>query len=305
MDGPIFIGGLERSGKTYMRMLLSGSPRIFLSRRTDLWTRHYNRYGDLNDPENLERCLAGLLKSKHIRRLIQDLPRLKQELAGRPPGYAGLFALIHEQHARSLGRSRWGDQTEFLEGYAREILSAYPDARFIHMLRDPRDRYEAMLHKQLRRGGLGVATARWRSSAGLAVRNLAEFSGRYMVIRYEEMVTDPGAVLQEVCTFLDEEYSPVMLRMEAEKRFSDQNLDDNEEATGPLTTRYIGSFRSGLRGRETAYIQKHSGDLMGQFGYSLEPVRFSWSESLRFHLLDGAINSLLRIGWQMRTGGRA
>ena len=304
MDSPIFIGGLERSGKTYMRMMLSGHPRLFLSRRTNLWTRHFNRYGDLNHAENLERCLSVLMKSKHTRSLIVDPSRLKQELAAGHISYARLFALIHEGHASRLGRSRWGDQTEFLEQYAPVILSAYPEARFIHMLRDPRDRYEAMLHKSSRRGGLGVATAHWRSSAELAVKNQSEYSGRYKVIRYEDMARDPGGTLRDVCDFLEEEYSPVMLRMEGERRFSGSDVG-TEELAGPLTAKYIGKYRTGLQRRETAYIQKNVGDLMGQFGYSLEPIQFSWGESLRFHLLDEAIHSLIRIGWQLRTGGRA
>jgi len=305
MDSPIFIGGLERSGKSYLRMMLGGHPRLFFSRRTNLWTRYYNRYDDLNERENLERCLGDLLKSKHTRALIADPFELRQELVTGTVSYGRLFALIHEGHARKIGKPRWGDQTEFLERCADVIFAAFPHARFIQLLRDPRDRYEAMLHKSGRRGGPGVAVTRWRNSAELAIRNEREYPGRYKVVRYEDMVKEPESTLKGVCDFLGEQYFPDMLRMQGEARFADLNLQDDEEATGPLTTKYIGSFRSGLSGRETAYIQRHAGQLMTRFGYSSEPVRFSWSESLRFHLLDETVHSLHRIGWQLRTRGRA
>jgi hypothetical protein len=300
MNSPIFIGGLERSGKTYMRMMLAAHPRLFFSRRTNLWTFYYNRYGDLNQAGNLQLCLADLTKSKHIRTLIPDSARLKRDLGTAPVSYGRLFALIHEHHAEAIGKTRWGDQTEFIEHYADDIFTAYPDAKIIHMLRDPRDRYEAMLHKSHRRGGLGVATVRWCASAMLAQRNQSKYSGRYKVIRYETMVIDPQKTLYETCEFLNEDFFPEMLHMQGEARFAGQVLDEEDESSAPLTTKYIGRYGNGLCTREVAYIQKQAGKLMSAYEYSLESIHFSWKERLRFHLLDETINSLYRLGWQIK-----
>ena len=300
MNSPIFIGGLDRSGKTYIRMMLAAHPRLFFSRRTNLWTSYYNRYGDLNKVGNLQMCLADLTKSKHIRSLIPDFASLKRDLETAPVSYSRLFALIHEHYAEMIGKARWGDQTEFIERCADDIFTAYPDAKIIHMLRDPRDRYEAMLHKSHRRGGVGVATARWCASAVLAQKNEHDFRGRYKVIRYEDMVTTSEKILRDVCDFLEEDFHPEMLLLENEARFSNTITDDEDEAVTPLTTKYIGRYHNELGIREVAYIQKQAGRLMSAFGYSLDPIHFSWKESLRFHLLDGTVNSLYRLGWQLK-----
>lgn len=298
MNAPIFIGGLERSGKTYMRMLLAGHPRLTFSCRTNLWTSHFARHGDLAQPANLKRCLAALMKSKHIRALGLDPARLERELGAGPVTYGRLFALIHEHHAEAIGKARWGDQTEFIEQHADDIFAAYPDARMIHMLRDPRDRYEAMLHKSHRRVGLGVAAARWRTSATLAQRNQGKYPGRYKVIRYEDMASHPQTTLHETCEFLGEDFLPEMLTMQAEARF--EGLTRDAEDGGPLTAQYIGRYRLGLGARDIAYIQKQVGGLMSAFGYALEPIQFSWRERLRFHLLDETVNSLEGLGWQIK-----
>jgi hypothetical protein len=299
MNSPIFIGGLERSGKTYMRLMLSAHPHLFFSCRTNLWTSYHNRYGDLNQKDNLQLCLADFAKSKHIRSLNPDFTRIKRDLEAGPVSYGRLFALIHEHHAESIGKSRWGDQTEFIERCADKIFSAYPDAKIIHMLRDPRDRYESMLHKPHRRGGLGVATARWHTSATLAQKNQSKYSERYKVIRYEAMVTSPETTLKEICEFLGEKFFPEMLRMQNEARFAGQALDKADESNGPLTTQYIGCHLNRLRARDVAYIQKQTGELMSTFGYSLEPIHFSWKERLRFHLVDETVNSFNKLGWQI------
>jgi hypothetical protein len=265
-----------------------------------LWTSYYNRYGDLNQAGNLDRCLAGLMRSKHIRTLIPDFARIKRDLETAPVSYGRLFALVHEHHAEKIGKTRWGDQTEFIERYADHIFSAYPDAKFIHMLRDPRDRYEAMQHKSHRRSGLGVATARWHASAMLAQRNQSKYSGHYKVIRYEAMVTNPETILYETCEFLGEEFFSNMIQIQGETRFAVRNQSDKDESRGPLTTKYIGGYRNGLSIREVAYTQKQLERLMSTFGYSLDPIRFSWNESLRSHLLDETVNSFYKLGWQIK-----
>jgi hypothetical protein len=135
MNSPIFIGGLDRSGKTYMRMMLSRHPKLFFSSRTNLWTHYYNRYGDLKRESNLQLCLADFAKSKHIRSLNLDFVRLKLDLGTGPVSYGRLFALIHEHHAEAIGKARWGDQTEFIERQTDKIFLAYPDAKYSHAAR--------------------------------------------------------------------------------------------------------------------------------------------------------------------------
>jgi hypothetical protein len=282
-----------------MRMILAAHPHLAFSHRANMWTSYYNRYGDLNQADNLKRCLADMLESKHIRNLISDLPRLKLDLETDSVSYGSLFALIHRQYAAKMGRIRWGDQTEFIERYADQIFTAYPNARIIHMLRDPRDRFEAIKHKFHRRGGLGVATARWKISAMLAQKNQSKYPDQYKVICYETLVTNPNTTLYETCEFLGEEFFIEMLRLGNEARFAKSESDDAEETSGPLTAKYIGCYRNRLHPREVEYIQQQAGSLMRAFNYSLEPIHFSWTERMRYHLWDETINSLYRFSWHI------
>ena len=105
-----------------------------------MWPRYYGRYGDLGRPEQLERCLADMLKSKHIRALEPDPARIRQEFRQGEPTYGRLFALFQEHFAERQGKARWGDQLGFVERYVDPIFAAYPEARLIHMIRDQRER---------------------------------------------------------------------------------------------------------------------------------------------------------------------
>lgn len=298
---PVFIGGLDRSGKTYMRFMLESHPAFAISKRTNLWPRFYKRFGDLEQDNNLDLCLQALADHKHVRNLEVNFQRLCRDFVSGPRSYERLFALIHEQYASRLGKPRWGDQSEMLEKYAGQILVAYPDARIIHMIRDPRDRYEAVIKKSQRRGGVGAVTARWLYSAALAEQNQKAYLGRYKIVRYETMVTYPEETMHWVCEFLGEQYHPAMVKMKDVSRFSKTITIDGDNFRTPLTTAYIGRFRNNLPAREVVFIQKLSQRYMKLFDYLIENFHFSLLESARFYTIHWLVNSVILFGWRMRN----
>ena len=203
---PIFIGGLSHSGKTPLGTALSSHPRIVVTRKTYLWTRYFNRFGDLGVPANLDRCLAALMVDSNVTALRPDWEDVREALGKEPRTYGGLFGLLHQQHAERLGKSRWGDQLGLVEQFAPAIFDSFPRARFVHMVRDPRDRGTGD-----RRGKLGWETARWVHSADLAAEQRRRYPDRYLVLCYEDLVGAPASTLGLVMDFLDEELRPGMM----------------------------------------------------------------------------------------------
>jgi hypothetical protein len=299
-QGPIFIGGLGRSGKTWLRFILSSHPTLAaFSRRTNLWTRHYKRYGDLKQRPNFERCLAALLESKHVQALNPNVQRIRQEFWQGKPTYERLFALLHEHYAQACRKPRWGDQTELIEACADEVFAAYPDAKMIHLVRDPRDRYEAVAARSKQTGRAGDATARWLYSVRLAQRNSQRYPDRYMIVRYENLAAQPEETVAAVCHFLDEEYVPEMLLMKDVPRFQKRGL----EGRSPLNAEYIGAYRAALSDQEIALIQNLAGREMSAFGYALEPLNTSIGERLSLTLVKAPTSYLRTLLWRALLAG--
>lgn len=292
--GPIFLGGAGRSGKTLVRWMLSSHPGICISRRTEMWPRFYGRFGDLAEAENLERCLEAMVARRQIAELEPDLDRVRREFRDGPATYGRLFALLHEQYGERCGKPRWGDQTGLIERFADEIVTSYPSARFIHMIRDPRDRYAALLERGGRRPGLvGQATGAWLTSASLARRNATRYPSAYRVLRYETLVTEAEETMRDVCTFLEEEFEPAMLRMEHVGRYDEERAASTDGSA--ISTAYIGRYRDLVARGELAFIQSTARDGMAAFGYALDPVRLSPSEKIRYAALRRPVN-LVRMG---------
>ena len=299
--GPVFVAGIERSGTSLMYALLASHPNIAMTRRTNLWTFFYNQYGDLSQPDNLERCLNAMV---HYRRLVAlkiDPDRLRREFPQGEPTYARLFALIEEHHAEKVGKPRWGDKSVHTERYVDDIFPAYPGAKVLHMMRDPRDRYASSLTRWKKmRGGVGVGTALWLASAALARRNQQRYPDRYKVVRYETLAAQPEETLQEICAFIGEDYSPAMLSMDGVESLQGGKSSYTQKETRGISTKSIGRFRQVLSKRDIAFMQAQAREDMIFYNYEIDPLQLSPGEQLLYSLVDWPLNQARMLAWRTR-----
>lgn len=285
--GPIYVGGLDRCGKTTLSAFLTSHPNIAIPAvGSNMWTYFHGQFGDLARPANLDRCLDAMLRYKHVRFLQPDVQRVRRDFAAGPPTYAHLFGVVLAQYAERQGKPRWGAQTGLIERYADQLVAAHPGIRIVHMVRDPRDRYEASLAMWPGgRGRAGGAAARWAYSVDLAERHRRRHPQAYLVVRFEDLVTRTESVVREVCDFVGEDYDPAMLAMPAAPRHRDRLAG---AADGPvaLSSAFVGRGHTNVPRHELAFLQLQLGRRMRAHGYDPVPVRMSRRERIRFALRD-------------------
>ena len=271
-----------------------------MTRRTNLWTYFYNRHGDLSQMENFERCLAMMMQYKRLRLLNPDPERIRREFLAGEKTYPRLFALLEEHFAESQGKQRWGDKSLNTERFVDPILAAYPGAKMIHMMRDPRDRFaSAKTRWKSMKGLVGAGTAMWLQSAHLARRNQARFPDQYLIIRYETLAAQPEKTLQEVCDFIGEPYDPLMLSMKGSPRLLEKgsNSSYGKRKAGAISTDSIARYRKVLHPTDIAFIQSLAHKEMSNFGYALDDLEFTSGERLRFLMLDWPLNLVRMLAW--------
>lgn len=297
---PVFIAGPDRSGTTLMFALLASHPNLSMVRRTNMWRYFHRRYGDLGDPENFERCLRDMVRYRRMRHLQPDVDRIRREFAQGEPTYGRLFSLFHDHNAQRAGKSRWGDKSLHTEQYADRVFAEFPEARILHMVRDPRDRY-ASVRKRWGRdvSRVGAATGRWLSSTRVGRRDQRRHPDRYLMVRYEDLATDPETTMRRVCAFIGEDYSAEMLRMggvpEQKDRAGNSSFGDVEP--GSISTRAIGRFRQVLSPSELAFIELVAGRELSAMGYERAEIHLTPSEKLRFYALHLPVQLMRMTGW--------
>jgi hypothetical protein len=298
-NGPIYIGGPDRCGKTLLAAIVGSHSRIAIPIvGSNLWSYFYGQYGDLSNERNFESCLAALQQYKHARFIGIDSERIREQFAAGDPSYARLFALVHQQYADRHGKPRWGDQTGLVERYADEIFAAYPGVRMIQMVRDPRDRYEASLRMWPQgQGRAGAAVARWRYSYALGEKNVRRYGDRYRLLRYEDLVADPTGVTREICAFLGEEFEPTMLELAAAPKYREK-LEEGRDSDNLISARHVGSFRGHLEAADLAFIQQQLTRQMSELGYAPEPTPMTPGQRLRYVAVRWPSHALRRFAWE-------
>jgi hypothetical protein len=299
-SGPIILTGPDRSGTTLLYALLGSHPAVSMVRRSNLWRWFDRRYGDLADPANLDRCLDAMLSYQRLRALEPDRDALRAAFMTGDRTYGRLFDLLHRQHADRHGRARWADKSLHTEFHADRVFAEVPDARIIHMVRDPRDRYASIIRRyEGRTKGVGAAMGRWLSSMRQGHRNLARHPDRYLFVRYETLASEPEPTLRRICEFIDEDYDVAMLRMGVVT--GDDDWDGNSSfggfAPGTISTRPIGRFRSTLTPRQIAFIQTSANRLMRAHGYTPDALQLTPRDRRAFYLTDLPLGQARLIGW--------
>jgi hypothetical protein len=302
--GPVFVAGPDRSGTTLMFALLSSHPDLCMVRRTNMFRYFYGRYGDLARPENLDRCLSDMTRYRRMRHLQPDAERIRREFLEGPPTYGRLFALFHAHHAQRAGRPRWGDKSLHTEHHADDVFAAFPDARIVHMVRDPRDRYASVRRRNGRDlSRVGAATARWLMSTRAGRRNALRHHDRYLVVRYEDLVRAPETTVRRVCDHIGVAYSPEMLTMDGLPGHRDTggNSSFGDLEPGAISVRAVGRFRTVLSPGELSFIDLFAGRAAAGFGYERVPGQFTTSQRVRFVVSELPVATARMFGWMLLT----
>lgn len=286
MTGPIYIGGLDRSGKTTMSAFLTSHSSLAIPAvGSNMETYFLDRYGDIARDDRFEACLSAMMRYKHVRFLDPDPTRIRAAFRHGERTYARLFEIFMTQFAQLQGKPRWGMQTGLIERYADHLVRSYPGVRIIHMVRDPRDRYEASISKwpkgRLRAGG---AAARWRYSTRLALRHTTRYRDQYLVVRFEDMVRDPESTLKQVCRFIGEPFEPTMLEMGGNTKHRNALLSETR-GNSLLSESFIGGFSSRTPADEIRFIEMQCRGPMQHFGYVNTTVDRNLADHLRFSLI--------------------
>lgn len=206
---PFFIIGSARSGTTLLRLMLNAHPEVAVPPESRFVVELYKS----SDAVDATQLLAALARHKRFEAWDLPIEAVRDELGpGVSAAYADVMRAAYRAYARVHGKRRWGDKTPRYVEHLPLLSKLFPDARFIHLVRDGRN--VALSYADLPFGPKTVAKAArlWAERVASGVANGRDLgSDRYLEIRYEDMVEDAEGQAKELCDFLDLPFDPGML----------------------------------------------------------------------------------------------
>ena len=135
-----------------------------------------------------------------------------------------------------------------------EIQAVFPNAKFIHMIRNPYDSISSFVKAALQ-NDIQSATLRWKSAVETALEFGERNPNNYMEVYYEELVSRPEKEIYKVCTFLNINYETQMLEINNEKIRGDvQMREHHSKVSKPIDVNSIGKGIKSLTPKEVDTI---------------------------------------------------
>lgn len=235
----IFVVGSFRSGTTLVYRILNSSEEIGIC-----WETHF--LGHLTRPgrvKAIQRC-GNLAKEANVRRAVDcmysfktgywrwfrenvDKESFTQRFLETDRTERALFDLMMEVYAGD--RQIKGEKTPSHLYYVPVLLDWFPNARIVHTLRDPRAIYVSELrkkklpqfagsrHRRLQRVGLLVpyillhVSLTWLRVVQLHKRYQVLYPNRYLLVRFEDLLSAPEQQLESLSHFLSVKLPPQLL----------------------------------------------------------------------------------------------
>ena len=262
-----FVVGSPRSGTTWLQLLLSRSPAIATALETNLFNLFMRSMVEQWNHDRITGQLTGLTKllsEEEFRNLLRITS-------------AFVFVKIAQSKASATVVL---EKTPHHLKYAREILDLWPEAHFIHIIRDPRS-VAASLRvasktwaSQWASSKVSRSCEEWIADVRIG-RQISALTQNYHEVFYHELISDGPHIVMRLLNNLG-----VPSSLEDCRRYVDEcnirnlragKLDNapwdvaiSKVALGAGTT---DSWRAELSAWEIALVERLTGPLMSDLGF--------------------------------------
>ncbi|MEL7034520.1 MAG: sulfotransferase [Cyanobacteria bacterium J06592_8] len=243
---PAFLVGAERSGTTVLRLMLKSHPKV-------TWCNEFEYAVDLLSDQGQAPDLNQYYEWLDIHRIF------------RATGFEIDRSLTYPELMNSFLVQKRDVEAKPIIGatvhrHFDRVLHIWPDARFIHIIRDPRDVARSCIGMGWS-GNVWFGVERWHEAEQLwnKVKQIVP-EERQCELIYEELIAEPVLTLTKVCEFLDIPYTQEMFNY---------TQNSNYEYPDP---KYIYQWKRKLSEQEIQLVEKKVGKLLVERGYELSKL---------------------------------
>lgn len=291
--GPVFVVGMNGSGTTMMLNCLNGHHELYGFPRETLVIPYYlsrvSNYGDLADSASF-RALWDDFRNEPPFRWANggEPPPVPEDWKEMPRRLRTVIDQTYGYFARTQGKRRWCEKTPMHAQHIAALHAIFPDAYFIHMIRDGRSS-AASFHR--RWGYIPQRTIyRWRSVIAAARRQAAASGARYVEVFYEKLTEDPETQMRRVCDFIGVEYEDAVLSVSRKPKHSGSSADTIVQSAP--------RWRSYFKPRQIAVLESIAGKTLTELGYEAQQTRVD-HEPTGLTLRVWMLRDYLRRAWMI------
>ncbi len=216
--GPLFIVGMPRSGTKLLRDLLNQHSGISIPEvETHFLPLFIKKYGKVFPvDEQKENLLEDFEKTAFFWNNMQ-LNNFNREVFDHEKKSVNSWDAFAFLVFRHFGPNKtgegiiYGDKTPGYVKHLHLLKEMFPEAKFIHIIRDPRDFCISV--KNIWNKSMFRAAATWNTTLAKSATFSADFASDYLEIRYEDLISDIDETMNKVSAFLQIPFEHEMTKL--------------------------------------------------------------------------------------------
>ena len=291
-QGPVFVIGMPRSGTKLLRDVLNNHSAIGITAKDSHCLPYfYNRFKEYGNPkvkENFYRFYNDFSSTVFFQRLTSSENFIDRDIwynAIKQWDYQGIIETFYKLYTTHTGKKIWGDKTPSYLLHMPLLISLFPEAKFIHIIRDARD-YCLSLKKGFSKN-IYRAAQRWKNSIKKCREDSKNIpSGHYLEIHYENLTDHPERILKEICNYLQ---IPFEKNMETFKKAT-EDRGDTKNYVGIMPQNH-GKWKKEFSAFQIKKIERICGLLLPDLGYKVEntdkEIDLNQAELTFYKIIDG------------------
>ncbi len=174
-----------------------------------------------------------------------------------------------------------GDKNPVYSFFFNTLMKKFSGAKMIFIVRDPRQQFVSLKKFDFEMTIPFLQAARWRIVTQRMLKAQALFPDRIVLVRYEDLVSDPEKILRGICRFLGTDFDPEMLLYyQYRPKHIDEKADTqfrkfHSSLTTPIMDDKIDQWKTALSVKEIRSIEWTAGKIMKMTGYETTGPSFS------------------------------
>ncbi len=294
-----FIVGADRSGTTLLRLMLNQHGQLSVGPETWFFLDLAQRF-DVErrlSEEEVEEALGIVLSHERFPEYPVSEAEFRAWVAElHRPTIGDLFAVLPRGLAAAEGKSLFGDKSPGYCDCIPQLAGAFPEAKFVHIVRDARDVALSLIRVRWYSDKPWRTAQHWIQRVRAAERARVKLGEERMIrLDYSALVLRPVETLTELCRFLGVEFDGAMLRFyeRSEQSILASEKGFHQKTMRPPQANDVDVWKRRADRRLLLYVEGGAGRLMRTVnqdlalkgGWSLLARVAWWLASIRMHVL--------------------
>ena len=298
----VFIIGRGRSGTSLLQTIFDAHPSVITANESVFIIHLKQKYSRVKiwSEDKINEFIVDLykdLKFLHLWNVDQTILRNKINLYPiNEINFSILCKLVYLSVKSPFSKSKISlivDKNPIYSFFINELIALFPNAKFIHLVRDYRDNVISS-RKAFGIKNVAVLSQRWKRQNMYIDKLSSKHINNFYKVQYETLVRNAEQIVMEICIFSGILYNPAMLNFyQTTNKIYNENVPERKvlnsivnkihlNLLNPINTTQINKWKEELTNNEIELIDYIAGNYGVKYNYHPTTNKFKFNYLYHF-----------------------